>query len=238
MAGKKLFLVNSRFPLSDPASSAVALPFPGEQTAALFTAFLKDTVLRYSTLDGAALRILATGEAERAHLETLFPDTDIRAYEGNTPGDVIAEAMTEALNEGAKHIFLLDSSVPTVPPRIVQSGLSILDVFEDAFIVAPIERGGFYAVGMNGYHPEVLRGIDPGTQAGYEKVISRICEFDSSVYILNSWYDVRQVEDIVQLKGELTEGPSADNAPEHTRAALEAIPLESLIPQEAKPGRS
>jgi glycosyltransferase A (GT-A) superfamily protein (DUF2064 family) len=231
MPGKKLFLINSRFPLADKATATLSLPLEQEQTVSLLKASLLDTVHRFRNMDNAGLRVITASEEERTFLAALLPDEEVLCYAGDTPGDILAEAAAEAFEQGARQIFILDSAVPTVPVRIVKSGLSLLEVFDDAFTIAPIERGGFFAVGMNSYHGDVLRGIDPATTDGYEQVIGRICEFDASVYILNSWYDIRQFEDIVQLRGEIMSGFSGETDSAQTKAVLEELQIDLLIEQ-------
>ncbi len=235
MPGKKTFIIYNRFSFVEPTASPVSIPLTIDQQSALFKATLLDTVHRFPPMNNVSVRILAASQGDCAFIQNLLPDTDVRSYQGVTFGDMLSAASEEALQEGAKHVFLLDSTVPTVPIRIIQSALSLLDVFDDAFAIAPTERGGFYAVGMNAYHSNVLRDIDPMTNEGYEQVISRICEFDASVYILNSWYDVRQMEDIVQLRGDVFNSFNDNSGPDHTKRELEHLQLEHFLEQGAKP---
>ena len=68
-------------------------------------------------------------------------------------------------------------------------------------------------------------------------MISRICEFDASVYILNSWYDIRQLEDVIQLRGELL-NTTENGGPAKTKELLESLKIDALTDKDSEPAGS
>ncbi|MAT38494.1 MAG: hypothetical protein CL946_02690 [Ectothiorhodospiraceae bacterium] len=238
MPSQRYFLIYSRFSLADQKAKIGSLALEDGTVSKLFQAFLTDTVSRFAGVVEASIRIVCGDEKELEYIRQAVPNFESRSYSGETQGDILKAAIDDVLSSGAKQVFVLDSSAPTAPARIVQSGFSLIEVFDNTFTIAPNERGGFYAFGLNSSRLNVLDGIDTTSLEGYEEIIGRICEFDASVYILNSWYSVNSVEDLIQLRGEVQTSDSFDNMLDATLEVLETIPEETLLPTEPKSKKS
>ncbi len=71
--------------------------------------------------------------------------------------------------------------------------------------VGPTKDGGYWTLAAGAFHPEVIRGIDWGSDRVYDQTRQRAAEAGLEVYALPRWYDVDQPSDVEALSQRLEE---------------------------------
>ncbi len=103
--------------------------------------------------------------------------------------------------EGRIAFFGVDApDVPVTALREIPHALANHDL-----AVGPTKDGGYWTLAAGAFHPEVIRGIDWGSDRVYDQTRQRAAEAGLEVYALTRWYDVDQPSDVEALSRRLEE---------------------------------
>ncbi len=112
------------------------------------------------------------------------------------------ERVWEAVDdEGRIAFFGVDA--PDVPVTALQEVPHALANHDLA--IGPTVDGGYWTLAAGAFHPEVIRGIDWGSDRVYDQTRQRAAEAGLEVYALPRWYDVDQPSDMEALSRRLEE---------------------------------
>ena len=219
-------------PGTDEQRNNLAPHLSPEQLLELNAALLSDTIDRFAS-NGSHHPVIFAHTEERAEiLRGKYPGLDVREQSGETPGGRLYNAFLDAFEEGAKHVFLLGSCVPTIPGRVVQSAFTLLDAFEDAVVLAPTTQGSMYGLGLRRLNSDLFGGVDFTSPDVFEEIVRRISPDDTALYILPSWHGLRSLEDLKQLQSEIMNGAPERAGTRHVSAFLGTLD-QSFMTQES-----
>jgi rSAM/selenodomain-associated transferase 1 len=186
-----------------------------EGAAALYRAFLADTVRTAAKLEGATVELWAASEADREPLAELHPDAPVRLQPRGDLGERMEAAMADALSRHDKAL-VVGSDVPTLPARRLGAAVAALE--EADVVLGPAADGGYYLVGARGWALAFGRGVRWSTRHALTDTLAAARAAGRRPTLLAPWYDVDTPEDLRLLRAHLA--VRRDAAPA-TAAAIE-----------------
>jgi len=123
-----------------------------------------------------------------------------------------------AAGRGEERTILIASDSPQLTVGVVQEAFRELE--EHELVFGPTHDGGYYLIGMRGWH-DVLHDIPMSTNTVLDDIVASARVLDLSVGWVETTFDVDEAEDLDHLRGLVTR--RADLAA--TRAALEEYGL-------------
>ncbi len=77
-------------------------------------------------------------------------------------GEKMKDAFQKSFQEGKERVVLIGSDCPTLTSEILEEAFEELSTHDAVF--GPSKDGGYYLIGMKGFHPELLEGIAWSTE--------------------------------------------------------------------------
>lgn len=218
-ARRALFVV-AKQPAAGQTKTRLCPPLRAEQAAALYAAFLADTLDIMRRVQGVRRAIAYLPEGAEAYFRKLAPEMDLLLQQGETLGERLDQLITQALAAGATQVVVMDSDSPTLPPAYVAQAFDLLGGDADA-VFGPCHDGGYYLVGMKRPLPALLREVQMSTRSVLADTLAIAQRESVHVALLPPWYDVDTGEELAHLAGELH---SADSATaQQTRRQVESM---------------
>jgi len=184
-----------------------------ERAAALYEAFLLDTIDNCRSIDGAET-VLFDGSPSESPWNRLPPDLPVVPQEGADLGARMTRALEFLLNRGARKALLVGSDSPSLPAEFLRDAILRLDGAD--VVLGPVDDGGYYLVGVTSPPGALLESIAWSTSSVLRDTVDRARRLHLSVDLTLPWFDVDKFDDLERLREDLT---GSDRAP-CTRAAL------------------
>jgi rSAM/selenodomain-associated transferase 1 len=223
----RALLVVAKQPAAGQTKTRLCPPLTGAGAAALYEAFLCDTLDLMRQVGGAARTIAYLPEDAVGYFRRLVPDMALRPQRGADLGERLDHALADALAAGARHAVVMDSDSPTLPAAYVSAAFDVLDGGADV-VLGPCDDGGYYLIGVKRPQPRLLREVTMSTPFVVRDTLALASELGLRAELLPQWYDVDTAAELGRLRAELTALPL--EIARHTRALLndtvrEKIPI-------------
>ncbi len=176
-----------------------------EGALSLYEAFLADTLTVAGRVVGARVEVWWSspeGAPDVPFAARVQPEGDL--------GHRMATALASA-----DRAVVIGSDAPTLPPRIVDSALELLNRRD--VVLAPASDGGYVLLGARVPMYDILTGVRWSTRYALAETVARAREHGRTVGLLEPWYDVDTPEDLRLLRAHLAVRPEAAV---HTARAL------------------
>ena len=178
-----------------------------------------------------------------------------RIYWTTRPNDHSGEIFLQAegdLGEKMKAVFedsfadhspviMIGTDCPEVTPVVLSAAVNALQEVDCVF--GPANDGGYYLIGLKGFHPALFRNMAWSTPTVFTTTCARAAQMGLPVHVLHEWYDVDEAQDFHRLKAEFDgQAPFADavlqgGSARHTRALLASwAAAETSPPQQSAQG--
>ena len=169
------------------------------------------------TLDSArSLRIPITvfgTPAERLEeLGALAGDVPTMAQAEGDLGERMHAACACLFGQGARHVVLIGSDLPTLPSSHISAAFAALEGGADV-VLGPADDGGYYLIGLSRPAPAVFAGITWGGANVLQATRAVAAAAGLRVHEIEAWYDV-------DTPGELARVASGRDPATHTRRWL------------------
>jgi rSAM/selenodomain-associated transferase 1 len=224
---RALYIVAKR-PAAGRAKTRLCPPLSGEQAAALYEGFLRDTLDVTRRTPGARVCIayLAESAAEdaeaRAYFQALAPDLALVPQRGRDLGERLHHLLSDALRDGARCAVAMDSDSPSLPAACITQAFTKLEDGCDA-VLGPCDDGGYYLIGLARPQPRLLCEVRMSTPRVLADTLAIAAQLGLRVGLLPAWHDVDTADDLERLRVELAAGP--EHLAPHTRACLRAMDM-------------
>jgi hypothetical protein len=221
---QRALMVVAKRPMPGLTKTRLCPPLSGEQAAALYEAFLGDTLdLIRAARQRIALRpiicYLPDGEAD--YFRALAPDFELQLQQGQDLSKRLAHATTHALTVlGCQQAAIMNSDSPTLPVGHLVEAFTALEQAD--VTLGPTDDGGYYLIGLKRPAPALFLTVQMSTPTVYADTLDRAASESLTVHALPACHDVDYIEDLRTLAEELPTLPT-DIAP-RTRAFLSANP--------------
>jgi len=199
VSSQSVVIVFARWPELGRVKTRLAAHFTAEQTLALYTAMLGDTLDTVRSLPGDSLdrAIYWADAALPAVPEDLAGGFRCALQEGRDLGERMYRALEAELRDGARKVLLVGCDSPNLPRAYLVEALDALDAVD--LVLGPSADGGYYALGARRAAPEIFEGIEWGTSTVLTVTLGRTRLCGLSWKLLPSWYDVDRAEDLGRL---------------------------------------
>lgn len=189
---------------------------PGEATA-LKHCFLRDLAASIGVLvdTGRAEGVVVfTPQTEEFLLRELVPkDFKLFLQRGETPGEVLSNALEDLLSQGFSAACLVNADSPTVPRSILEVAIESLSRPGDCMVLGGLDRGGYYLIGLKKAHRGLFERVSSSTANIVSHLTARAAAMGLKVEMLPPWYEVKDARGLNRLCQELLGPDSGGRAP-------------------------
>jgi uncharacterized protein len=209
-------LVVAKQPLPGQTKTRLSPPLDAAEAANLYDCFLRDTLALMRRVPDVRPAIGYLPAGALRYFQHLAPDMDLLPQRGESLGERLDNLLSDVLSDGAVKAVVMDSDSPTLPAQYLSQAFMELDAAD--VVLGPTADGGYYLIGMKKPQPHLLRQVQMSTPHVLEDTLALAERSGLSVAVLPAWYDVDTVEDLRQLRAEVSAQPDGDS--EHTRRWL------------------
>ena len=217
---KRALLVVAKRPAPGKTKTRLTPPFSGEQAAALYECFLRDTL---DTVRAARALcefdpiICYAPEGAESYFRELAPDFKLLLQRGADLSERLQHATAHCLTDGGyQQVVIMDSDSPTLPVDCLRAAFEELATAD--VTLGACDDGGYYLIGLKAPAPRLFLEVTMSTPQVVVDTLALAAAENLVVANLREWYDIDYVADVRQLVAEL-ETASATVA-RHTRAFL------------------
>ncbi len=225
---------------------AAALP-DARDRAALYRAFLADTLQACRAVAGVALRVAYTPEGGSSGFAALGVNADeLLPQRGPDLGARERAVFADLFATGFDRAVLVGSDLPTLPGRYLREAFARLRPGWRRLVLGPTRDGGYYLIGLarparggRPAVPDVFTGVRWSTPFALDDTLARAAARGWSAVLLPPWYDIDEAADLARLWRALRRPGTARRAPA-TAAVLRRLADEGKlvgILQSVEPGR-
>jgi rSAM/selenodomain-associated transferase 1 len=207
-------LVVAKRPAPGQTKTRLSPPLTPDEAAMLYDCFLRDTVEIMRRVPQVQPVIAYLPYEERAFFADLAPDFELIPQTGQDLGERLDHALKTYLEQGYRHVAIMNSDGPTLPPTYIQEAFTALAEGCDV-VLGPSDDGGYYLIGIRHPAHRLLREVQMSTPTVLAETLALAREEGLRVHLLPSWYDVDDVATLARLVTEL-QFAAPDVAP-HTR---------------------
>ena len=224
--GDALVIV-AKYPRPGHVKTRLGASIGFEQSARLYSAFLRDLTERFTTASAHDSYHLIWACADDPTLMESILGHGKRMIRQR--GEDLAERLyaiccdTAAL--GYERTIILGSDSPHVPAAAVTDALALLESADVA--LGPAEDGGYYLVGIRNQPtpPDIFTGVTMSTSAVLAETLERVAALGLSAQFIKTTFDVDTEADMIRLAHLLDASPTL--AP-HTHELLRELAATSV----------
>ncbi|MBE0522513.1 MAG: TIGR04282 family arsenosugar biosynthesis glycosyltransferase, partial [Candidatus Methanoperedenaceae archaeon] len=195
-------VIMAKAPLSGMVKTRLLSRLESGEAAILYRCFLLDKIEQVKHIDNASHFIAYTPANTRALFRELIPrDFTLVEQNGAHLGERLSNISKNLFSQGFKKVIILDSDSPNLPRDFISEGLDRLDNTD--VVLGPCEDGGYYLIGARAHFPGIFKNIPWSTQDVTGKTIEKAKGSGLVVSMLEPWYDVDTIDDLLRLKKDL-----------------------------------
>ena len=204
---KKICYIAARPPRAGQVKTRLGAAIGYEAAAALYAAFLRDLQQKFALAPFPVYWYVTPGDwADRPHLEQGEGDWTARQ----------ARLFSSAAERGEDRVVLIASDSPQIDLAVIHEAFSELE--RNELVLGPVEDGGYYLIGMRGWH-DVFKGVAMTTANAMAQVVARAQALHLSVALVDALFDVDEAGDLERLAVMARVRPDLL----HTRQALRVV---------------
>jgi glycosyltransferase A (GT-A) superfamily protein (DUF2064 family) len=219
-------------------------PLTPSEATVLKHCFLRDLAANISVLVDAGRAeavVVFTPRRTESLLRELVPKNfKLFPQRGETPGEVLSNAVEDLLSKGFPAVCLVNSDGPTVPRAILDVAIESLARPGDSVVLGALDRGGYYLIGLKEGHRDLFERVSSNTANIVSHTTARAAAKGLKVEMLPPWYEVKDARGLNRLCKDLL-GPDsrvrAHTAPYTTQylaKLIETYGAEHLSPDLAR----
>jgi rSAM/selenodomain-associated transferase 1 len=193
-------VIMAKAPIPNDVKTRMIPPLNPETAADLYYNFLLDKINQVKRIKVAKLFIAYTPETSEVFFKKISKGLTLISQVGVDLGERLHNISMLLFNRGFNKVIMLDSDTPNLPTSYIRHALKLLDKFD--IVIGPCEDGGYYLIGLRSCIPELFRGISWSTSKVVEQTRKAVPS-GMKLSLLNEWYDVDTVEDLLRLKKDL-----------------------------------
>ena len=193
-------------------------PLTPSEATALKHCFLRDLAAQVGIVVDAGrakgVVIFTPPKAESLLRELVPRDFKLFPQRGETPGEVLSNAVEDLMSRGFPGVCLVNSDSPTVPRPILEVAIESLSRPGDCMVLGALDRGGYYLIGLKEGHPDLFDRVTSTTANIVIHTTTRAAAIGLKVEMLPPWYEAKDARGLNRLCKELF-GPDSRNQ-QHT----------------------
>jgi len=190
------------------------LPLTAGEATGLKHCFLRDLAASIGVAvdSGRAegVVVFTPGRAESLLRELLPKNFKLFPQRGETPGEVLSNAVEDLLSRGFPAVCLVNSDSPTVPRSILEVAIESLSRPGDCMVLGALDHGGYYLIGLKEGHRDLFERVSSNTANIVSHTTARAAAIGLKVEMLPPWYEVKDARGLNRLCKELLGHDSRD----------------------------
>lgn len=119
-----------------------------------------------------------------------------KLQQGADLGERMKYAFKQAFADGYKKVVIIGSDCPSMTSQIIERAYRSLE--NNEVVIGPCEDGGYYLLGMAGFHPDLFAGINWSTSSVYEETVFKVQNLNLSFELMPTLNDVDNKQDLLQ----------------------------------------
>lgn len=214
MAGDRI-VVMAREPRPGAVKTRLAASVGDAQAAALYAAFLQDTVHACRAAGVAPLISFASdAPSAQAYFARAFPDLQSAPQPDASFGARLAAAMSTGFAAGADRVAIMGSDIPHISPASI--GEAFMHLRGADVVLGPTLDGGYWLIAMNEPQPALFEDIDWSSGRELAQTIERAKSRNLRVALIETTFDVDDRDDLDRLRALVArDGPAMCPATAH-----------------------
>ena len=216
-------VIMAKAPIPNDVKTRLVPPLDPRTASDLYKSFLLDKIEQVAKIEAQRFLAYTPDRAGNLFREIIPRKFILVQQEGNNLGERLANVAEKLFPQGFKKVILVDSDTPNLPPRMLRAAIRRLDDVE--VVIGPCEDGGYYLIGMKSYLPKIFENIPWSTNKVVASTVQRIVDIEATFSLLDEWYDIDRVEDLLRLKRDLTSIPQARQICKNTFELLSKLNL-------------
>jgi rSAM/selenodomain-associated transferase 1 len=202
---KAAIAILSKAPKPGVAKTRLCPPLSPESAAELSKCFLEDTILLASTVPGADTFIAYTPSDCTEDMQQFAGVNRLICQPEGDLGHRQACCIQNLFNRGYSAVLLVRVDCPTLPPDNITRAVRILvSEHRSTIVLGPSVDGGYYLLGVTRPEPELFRNIVWSTPLIARQLIQRANMLHIPVTVLPQWHDVDTINDLMNLRNEIS----------------------------------
>jgi len=190
-----------RFPHPGKVKTRLAISIGNDNAARLYRLCTENVFKETEKLSDNVKRYIfyADKDDEDNVMKWAGPVFQFRPQVEGDLGTRIEAAFNYVFRQGARKAVIVASDVPDLSAEIIENAISALT--DDDIVIGPTNDGGYYLLGMNRRHSELLRGITWSTAEVYDETLSIIEYLGLKVHCLRALDDIDKEDDLHRWLG-------------------------------------
>lgn len=204
---KKAIIIFTRIPVAGETKTRLGNYYTDQECAELHSCFLHDYAEIIDKID-VDVFIIYNGKADINILKNIFEQNRIIAYieqRGENIGEKMSNAFLDVFSREYDSVILLGSDVPSVSENDLIEAFKNLQ--SNDMIIAGVEDGGYYLIGMNEIHDEIFCIDKYGNEKVLDKTLAVMKKERMSFALLDEKFDVDLEKDLVKFEEEVERKP-------------------------------
>ena len=198
---KEALIVFAKVPKPNEVKTRLTTMISPESAAQLYEAFLLDAIEAYAALP-VAVRLYFSAPPAEVPGQFQPQTATLHEQKGNGLGERMATAFAETFVEGFAKAVIIGTDHPTLPLEFIEHAfLTLNDSY--SVVIGPSEDGGYYALGMNEFYPELFRDMAYSHEDVFAQTVQRAETTSATLHVLPRWYDVDTPEALTRLLNEI-----------------------------------
>ena len=222
--GAAALIVFAKVPKAGGVKTRLAPPLTAVEAAALYDAFLRDSLARYAVPgalgEAVAVRLYLAG-AEALAPEAVPAGVSLHRQRGDGLGARMQRAFVETFAAGFGRVVVVGADHPTLPPAFLGEAFRALEA-PRTVALGPSDDGGYYALGLNDlpFGAPGLFAMRYSHGGVFEETLARALSAGLDAVVLPPWYDVDDAAGLRRLAADWRGGA---DVPPRTAASLKAL---------------
>jgi rSAM/selenodomain-associated transferase 1 len=188
-------IVMAKAPAAGRSKTRMVPPLTPGQAAEVAAAALADALAAVGRTRGVS-RLVALDGRLRSPLPRGFEVIRQR-------GDGLAERLAAAIEDAGTPAIAISADIPQVTPALLAGAAGALSRPGVDAVLGPCPDGGYWAIGLREFHPQVFRGVPMSRSQTFVAQRTRLQELGLAVDTLPCLRDADSFEDALAIAGEI-----------------------------------
>jgi hypothetical protein len=219
----RCLIVVSKRPEPGQVKTRLAVDVGEFRAAALYEAFLRDTIVTAQALADTDLLISFTPPEAREYYGELAPHARLVEQPDGDLGRRLYHAFEIAFGLGYQQAVVIGSDSPHLTVERLEEAFAVTR--GETAVIGPSDDGGYYLLGLSNPEPVLFGGIDWGSERVFAQTQRRANSAGLRLSVLSAEFDVDTLQDLEKLEALLQD--RSDQRCPYTRSELMALTVRS-----------
>ena len=189
MTNKNALIIFIKTPIPGLVKTRLQPQISPEESAELYTAFLKDLDDKFHNPDDFLCWYAVSPENfQKDVLDQIIHLDNYFLQESEELGERMDNAFQLLFSRGYKKIVLIGSDLPTITVDLINQALQGLEAKD--CVIGPSKDGGYYLIALSHPHPDIFENLPWSTSEVFEKTIDILDKKGLKYNLLQEFEDI------------------------------------------------